>query len=265
MKYDINLKKTQLGYQFDRNVFIGYQTNDNRVVTVKELKGYIGGSGGGGGGGGGGIQSITLGGGNGVVTLQVDQSEPQSITVTNVVAEGTIPDDADPYVCVIAPVGTGYKVYPTNVTWSQLTDSIPEISWEGDNSHVLSVTVNDETHSPVTHSLTLGNGLVKSSSGNTTTLSIDNTVVRGLSITNNGLNYTDGSGTHSLGSSIGTTPVLTLSLATRSTPSPSDSDVVTVGYLDEHFQGGNVYSTEETPQGQQTSDKNTRFIFVEVE
>lgn len=35
--YDVNLKKTGVGYQFDHNVYIGIQTNDNRVVTFKDL------------------------------------------------------------------------------------------------------------------------------------------------------------------------------------------------------------------------------------
>jgi len=46
--YDNNLKKTNLGYQFDRNVYIGIQTNDNRVVTFKDLGNAIVASGGGG-------------------------------------------------------------------------------------------------------------------------------------------------------------------------------------------------------------------------
>lgn len=40
--YDVNLKKNKLGYQFDRNVYIGQQVNDNRVVTVKELNNFSG-------------------------------------------------------------------------------------------------------------------------------------------------------------------------------------------------------------------------------
>lgn len=35
--YDVTLKKTLIGYQFDRPVYIGNQINDNRVVTYKEL------------------------------------------------------------------------------------------------------------------------------------------------------------------------------------------------------------------------------------
>lgn len=35
--YDINLVKTAIGYQFDHNVYIGQQVNDNRVVTFKDL------------------------------------------------------------------------------------------------------------------------------------------------------------------------------------------------------------------------------------
>jgi len=50
--YDVNLKKTNIGYQFDRNVYIGVQTNDNRVVTFKDLGNAIIASGGSGGGGG---------------------------------------------------------------------------------------------------------------------------------------------------------------------------------------------------------------------
>lgn len=48
--YDVNLKKTNIGYQFDRNVYIGIQTNDNRVVTFKDLGNAIVASGGGAGG-----------------------------------------------------------------------------------------------------------------------------------------------------------------------------------------------------------------------
>lgn len=48
--YDVNLKKTNIGYQFDRNVYIGIQTNDNRVVTFKDLGNPIVASGGAGGG-----------------------------------------------------------------------------------------------------------------------------------------------------------------------------------------------------------------------
>lgn len=257
MSYDINLKKTQLGYQFDRNVYIGYQTNDNRVVTVKELKG-LNITGGGGGGGGGGIQSITLGGGNGVVTLRADQSEQQSVTVTNVVAEGTIPTGTDPYICVIAENEGLYTVYPTNTTWSTLLASIPSITIGGDV--LVSVTTG-----ATTTVLTLGAGLTKSTTGTTTTLSIASNVIRGMSIDGAGLHYQDGSGTHDLGGTIGTTSVGVLSIATSTSQSPSSSALVSVGYLEEQYQGGNVYSTEDTPDGQQTSDKNTRFIFVEVE
>lgn len=58
---DVNLIKTKLGYQFDHNVYIGSQINDNRVVTVKEIKGLVSSGGGSGsGGGGGGIRSVQL-------------------------------------------------------------------------------------------------------------------------------------------------------------------------------------------------------------
>lgn len=264
MKYDINLKKTQLGYQFDRNVFIGYQTNDNRVVTVKELKGYIGGSGGGGGGGGGGIQSITLTSdpSSGQITLTVD-GEDTTVAATNVVAAPGQPP-ATATVCVITQNENedGFLVYPTDTTWLDLLNSIPQITWNTSNSQLFSIKVNN-----VTKTLSLSTGLTKSvdASGNATTLSIDNSVVRGLSITNSGLSYTDGGGTHSLGGVIGTTPITTLSIATKTSTAPSDDAVVTVGYLNTKYQGGNVYYTENDPTADPPSDMDqTKFIFVEV-
>lgn len=255
MSYDINLKKTQLGYQFDRNVYIGYQTNDNRVVTVKELKG-LNITGGGGGGGGGGIQSIVLTSSPaaGTITLTVDGS-PTEVAATNVVADSSTPSGDTP-ICVIAQNGNSYTVYSSGHTWSE----VPSIAIGGDGDILVSVTTGSTTTV-----LTLGAGLTKSTTGTTTTLSIASNVVRGMSIDGAGLHYQDGSGTHDLGGTIGTTSVGVLSIATSTSQSPSSSALVSVGYLEEQYQGGNVYSTEDTPDGQQTSDKNTRFIFVEVE
>lgn len=177
MSYDINLKKTQLGYQFDRNVYIGYQTNDNRVVTVKELKGLN--VSGGGGGGGGGIQSITLDGSGGKVQLTVDGTT-QTATVTNVVADeiSAIPEDAE--ICVIAEDNNGvYTVYPSGHTWAD----VPRLDFTGNN-----VLINVGPESNVKQ-LTLGSGLTKSSSGNTLTLSLSSNVITGLRVSEQKLEY----------------------------------------------------------------------------
>lgn len=65
--YDINLKRTVIGYQFDHNVYIGNQTNENRVVTFKELGNVI--------------NSVSSGGGSGSVT-SVAMTAPTGFTVS---------------------------------------------------------------------------------------------------------------------------------------------------------------------------------------
>ena len=39
--YDNTLRKTLLGYQFDRPVYVGNQINANRLVTVKEIGNHV--------------------------------------------------------------------------------------------------------------------------------------------------------------------------------------------------------------------------------
>ena len=220
MSYDINLKKTQLGYQFDRNVYIGYQTNDNRVVTVKELKGLN--VSGGGGGGGGGIQSITLSGSGGKVQLTVDGAE-QTATVTNVVADDTIPSGTDPKICVIAKSGELYTVYQTNKKWSDY--QTVTLGQDDDNILITVATVSS------TKQLTLGTGLTKSVSGTTLTLSLSSTVITGLQVSGQKLEYQN----------VGNGNAWT-----------------TLGNI------GNVYAASGTPSSI-INDSNTQFIFVEVD
>lgn len=125
--YDVNLTKNKLGYQFDRNVYIGYQTNDNRVVTVKELRDLnIGGV-----SGGPSTVDITLTGNR----LQTAPSDNliDSITFTKDAVSSTfnivpqylsptttnIPNDAK--LCLVVADSNGVStVYQSDVLYSQV-------------------------------------------------------------------------------------------------------------------------------------------------
>lgn len=131
--YDVNLKKTNIGYQFDRNVYIGIQTNDNRVVTFKDLGNAIVASSGGGGGSAEDIQltvdSITGDPTNPAdhISFHRDGEEvafdilPQFVRAANS-EELSDEELADAKACLLLPVVdendnvVGYKVYYAETT-----------------------------------------------------------------------------------------------------------------------------------------------------
>lgn len=124
---DSTMKKTRLGYQFDHNVYIGYQINDNRVVTIKELENVANIA----AAASGGVAHITLSTSalteapSNVELDQIDFNNNGTITHEKIVPgylapETTIPTGAK--LCVIAPAGDGkaYRVYVSNTSASDI-------------------------------------------------------------------------------------------------------------------------------------------------
>ena len=242
--YDVNLKKTRIGYQFDHNVYIGFQVNDNRVVTFKDLKGYAAG---GGGGGGGSVSDVTLEFQGQHYSLKVNNVEKSSgdvqVSTLTFAAGATIPNTA-----VICLVDTDGTVYKTGTAWNSIADQLAELA-------NLSI-----THSGST--VTIG-----PASGGTLVLNgTASKVAHPLQLSIGGTNYSyDGSANVNISlSTIGTVAAGTMGIALPSAASASDNDIATVGYIRRSGLGGNLYSTAQTPDGTKTSDEDTKFIFVEA-
>lgn len=242
--YDVNLKKTRIGYQFDHNVYIGFQVNDNRVVTFKDLKGYA--AGGGGGGGGGSVSDVTLEFLGQHYSLKVNNVEKSSgdvqVSTLTFAAGATIPNTA-----VICLVDTDGTVYKTGTKWNTIADQLAGLA-------NLSITHNSNT---VTIGPAGGKTLVLNGTASK--------VAHPLQLSIGGTNYSyDGSANVNISlNTIGTVAAGTMSIALPNAASASDNDIPTVGYIKRSGLGGNVYSTSQTPDGQKTSNEDTRFIFVE--
>lgn len=249
--YDVNLKKTAIGYQFDHNVYIGYQINDNRVVTFKDLYGYVSTMAAGGGGGGGGITTVTLGhdGDNHQALRLVVNGQPQQGVTVEVSklspVQASIPDDA--VICLVAENG---DVYRTTQVWKDVAAQIAALA------NITITKSGSGSSSTTTIAPAEGNLRIEG-----TATKVSNPLT--LSVGSQTITY-DGSAARSLSlSTIGTTAVSTLSIATRGAQSPSDDAIPTIGYIKSAGLGGNVYSTADNPSNPHTSDENTKFIFVE--
>lgn len=240
--YDVNLKKTRIGYQFDHNVYIGFQVNDNRVVTFKDLKGYAAG----GGGGGGSVSDVTLEFLGQHYSLKVNNVEKSSgdvqVSTLTFAAGATIPDTA-----VICLVDTDGRVYKTGTQWNTIADQLAQLA---------------------NLSITTAGGVTTIAPQSGGTLVLNGTaskVAHPLQLSIGGTNYSyDGSANVNISlSTIGTVAAGTMSIALPNAASASDNDIPTVGYIKNSGLGGIVYSTAQTPWGPTTVDEDTRFIFVE--
>lgn len=240
--YDVNLKKTRIGYQFDHNVYIGYQVNDNRVVTFKDLKGFVGG-----GGGGGSVSDVTLEFQGQDFNLKVNGVTKSTGTVNvstlTFAAGATVPTGA--VICLVDP--TDGTVYQSTTTWSTIADQLAQLA---------------------NLSITTAGGVTTIAPQSGGTLVLDGTaskVAHPLQLSIGGTSYTyDGStGVNVSLGAIGTVAAGTMSIALPNAASATDNDIPTIGYIKHSGLGGNVYSTSHTPDGTKTSDEDTKFIFVE--